>query len=45
MKTEWIWGMKKREGPKIKRAKKMSADEFGEKKQYKKKGILDSRTC
>lgn len=36
MKTEWIGGMKKREGPKIKRVKKMSADEFGEKKAIEK---------
>lgn len=33
--VEWIWGMKKREGPKIEKNNK-SADEFGEKKTIEK---------
>lgn len=42
--VEWIWGVKKWESPEIERNKKL-ADEFGERKQLRKKGILGRRTC
>lgn len=41
--TEWRWGMKTREGPKVERLKKKSVKGFGEKKHLK--GILGRRTC